>query len=428
MVSRHVRFLVTMFVIVGFACSVGFSEVNVEKGLMFSDDFEKGTAKWDFVSPERIKIVDSGHPDHGKVLSLQPGGPAVYALVKDSHDWTNIRVEADFYFPVTHHHYMGFIYNYRFDDVRSRADFGCIYVYGPFGDWPKEFLSKFLGYRERPPKDFVGNILLVNPHRDSNASRSLYSDYWVSLKGDEGVKPGEWHHFKGEVAGPICHFYIDDMITPKITFNYFEYSSGRVGFKPRFSGSECWVDNVKVTAIHRLSYQGPRLPAGIEHKPGKLITQWDIIGPFAGRIPGIEKDGYLPGKSYNYYNREYRWRPFLTDARGCVVSGMVCEYYSGKSKVYFHTEILSDNKKDTILEFSSTNNLTVWVNNAEVGKIRAQFLAWCDFWENPAHRTQKIKITLQPGKNHVLVLDNGRNYGGDGFFAYCNTDGKDQEE
>jgi len=418
MFSKPMRFLVVIVAIISCMCLTGLSESKVKKGISFTDDFEKGAAKWDFVTPERIKIVDSGDAKHGNVLSLHPGGPSVYALITGSHDWTNIRVEADFYFPVAYHHYLGFIYNYRITGTRS--DFGCIYIYGPFGDTPDKFLSRFRAYGERPPSGFIGNILLVNPHLDSNATRSLYSEYWVALKGDRGVKPREWHHLKAEVVGPVCHFYIDDMETPKITFDYFEFSSGRVGFKPRFSGSETWIDNIKVTAVKELSYQGPTLPAGINHKPGKLLTKWNVIGPFAKRIKEIERDGYLPGKSYVYHDKTYKWKPFKADPRGCVISGWVVDKFSGKSRAYFHTEISSDSKKNAVLEIDSTNNLTVWVNNALAGRIKARFLAWHDFWENPDYPAQKINITLNPGKNHLVVMVNGGNYGGDGFFAYFN--------
>jgi len=394
-----------------------FSKVTVKKGILFTDDFEKGTVKWDFVNPDKTKIVDSGDPRHDKVLSLHSGGEAVYALIKGSHGWTNIKVEGDVFFPFYYHHYMGLIYNYNV--TGTRVDFGSIFLLGPYGDDLQNYYKTYRKLQEHPPDHFLGNIILVNPHRDSNASRLLYPEYWVTLKGDSAVKPGEWHHFKGEIVGPTCHFYVGDMETPQVTYNYFEYSSGRVGFKPRFVGSECRLDNIKVTSIKELSYKGPPLPAGRDYKPGKLLTTWDVIGPFNKRIKEIENNGFVPGKLYDVEKKKYQWEPFKVDGRGCIVSGKIVRRFNGKWFAYFHTGIASDIKKEVTLEFSSSNPLVIRVNNTLAGNIGAMFVTWYDFWENPEHKGAKINVTLKPGENHIIVLVKGGRYGGDGFFAYC---------
>lgn len=395
---------------------IGSAIVQAAASIHFIDDFEKGAAKWDFINRDHIEIKDSGDPKHGKVLCLHSGGPGVYALVKGSDGWSNLKIEGDVYFPYYYHHYLGVIYNYNASG--GRVDFGSIFLLGPYGEDYEDYFGKLGEALEFTPEEFLGNVLQPNPHRDSNASRVLYTEYWVTLKGDSGIKPGEWHHFKAEVFGPACHFYVDDMNTPKITCEYFEYSSGRVGFKPRYVGSECWVDNVAIQSIKELGYKGPGLPAGRNYEPEKLITRWDVLGPFHRRLKEVEDEGFQADRLYDYEHKKLQWKRFEPDPRGCVVSGRVVDRYSGRSYGYFHTELLSDERKEAVLQFSSTNTLVVWVNNRLLGSVNARFAAWYDFWYNPKHMGDKFTITLEPGVNHVVVLVKGGRYGGDGFYAY----------
>jgi hypothetical protein len=398
---------------------------EVKKGIHFSDDFENGTGKWEFTNPGKIKIIDSGNGGHRNVLALRSGGPGVYALVKNSDGWTNLRVEGDVYFPYYYHHYLGLIYNYN--NIGKRIDFGSIFLLGPYGEDFDPYYQKYAGYQENPPDGFLGNVVLVNPHRDSNASRLLYSEYWVTLSGDSAVRPGEWHRFKAEIVGPVCHFYVGDMKTPKITYDYFEFSSGRVGFKPRYVGSECWIDNIAISSIDELSYKGPGLPEGRKYEPEALITKWDVIGPFSRRMREIETDGYLSDKSYAYNNGESKWKPFEADPRGCVASGRVVEMYSGEWFAYFHTEIPSESKKDVMLHFGTTNSLGLWINNTFIRNVPGHFTIWPDFRTNPKHEGVKIKVSLEAGVNHMIVLVKGGRYGGDGFYVCCES-GKEEKK
>jgi hypothetical protein len=178
--------------------------------ISFQDDFEKGMDKWDLVNPPKVRIIESGDSGHGKVLALYAGAP-VHALIKDSERWTNIKIEGDVLFPENEHNYMGLIYNYNVNG--SRADYGCIYIKGN------------------------GSYIRVNPHRDYQVSRTIYEEYKTALTGLSAIIPGQWQHFKAEIMGSICHFYVGDMETPKITFNFHEYTSGQVGFEPRVYGS-----------------------------------------------------------------------------------------------------------------------------------------------------------------------------------------------
>ena len=422
MILKHMRYLSIIFIMIGCIGVTGLSKAK--KGISFNDDFEKGLGKWDVGVPNRARVVDSGDTKHSGVLSLHPGGPSVYALIKDSHNWTNIKIEGDVLFPADIIHYMGLIYNYNLSG--TRADFGCIVIYGSLGKAYRYFVSSPKKIKQ-PPGQFTGNLILVQPHRDSVAVGLLYPEYNVTLTGDSALNTGEWHHFKAEIVGPACLFYIDDMKTPKLTYNHYEFSSGRVGFKCKFDGAEYWLDNIDVTSIKKLSYKGPVLPAGINHKPGKLITKWDVIGPFDGRVIEIEDGEYQPGKTYLYRNKKYKWQPFKTDARGCVVSGNIAGKFNRKVFTYFHTDIYSQAKKKITLEVSTINSMDIWMNGTLIGLRRARFIAWYDFWENPDHKGYKVEVTLKPGNNHLLIFVKGGIYRGDGFFAYWNIEAKKKE-
>ncbi|UCH96070.1 MAG: hypothetical protein JSV88_04250 [Candidatus Aminicenantes bacterium] len=422
MLSKQMKTLTVMIIMIGFAVPV------LGQSIYFEDDFEKGLGKWDLVNADKIKIVDTAETKHGKALCLHTGGEAVYALIKDSDAWTNIKVEGDVFFPWNTCSYLGLIYNYN---VRGpRVDFGSIFILGPFGEDLVPYFTNIFKHMEWPPDHFLGNVIWVNPHRDSNASRNIYSEYWVTLTDDtKAIKPGEWGHFKAEIVGPACHFYVTDMETPTVTYNFFEFSSGRVGFKPRYTGAEVWIDNIKVTPLKEFSYKGPGLPAGRTYKPKKLLTNWKAIGPFSRRIKEIETQGYHAEKSYTLQNQTYKWEPFETDPRGCVVTGKLTHRFNYHFFAYFLTEINSQNQKEVTIEFSSTNTLVLWVNNKLVGNVKRQFVCWYDFWENPEHKGETTKATLNPGKNSILVLVKGGRYGGDGFYAYCHMNPpKDKED
>jgi hypothetical protein len=371
---------------------------NVKEKIFFMDDFGQGISidKWDLINSPKIQVVESNDPNHGKVLSLHPGAP-VHALIKGSGSWAGIKIEGDVLFPEDEHNYMGLIYNYN---VRgTRVDYGCIYIKGN------------------------GSYIRVNPHRDYQVSRTIYEEYKTVLSGNSAIIIGKWQHFKAEVMGSICHFYVGDMETPKVTFRFFEFSSGRLGFEPRIYGSHCWLDNITVRSIDEFSYKGPILPPHILYKPRRLISKWDVIGPFRRRKAEIEKDPYSPGKVYPVYKRQYTWKPFNVDGRGCVVSGRIFEFAGQKWLAYFHSEIFADRKKTVKIQFSTTNGLTVWLNGHPVGEVEPTYNAWYDFWENPAHKGGELEVKLEEGVNHLLIRAKGvgRKYSGDGFFAHIDT-------
>ncbi|MCP5047023.1 MAG: hypothetical protein GY940_07610 [bacterium] len=408
--SKPMKFLVLMLVAVStvIACSA-------KNNISFRDDFENGTGKWDLISPDKIRIVDSGDPSHGKVLALHPGGATVSALIKDSNQWANIRIEGDVYFPYLYNASMAVIYNHNLKG--TQPSFGSVYIYGPNGADLKSFRKNHFRYIQIPPGKFLGNVVQVNPHRGNNSSRALYPEFWTPLTGAAAIKTGEWGHFKAEIVGSTCHFYVKDMETPVITNSLFELSSGRVGFQPRFEGAVVYIDNIKVTGIAGLTYTGPPLPSNRNYKPSELITQWDVIGPFWKRMNTIDSDGYLPGKTYRLDEKDFKWRPFKTDARGCVLIGQVCDRYTGDVFAYFHTEVSSDTEKEITVEFSSSNNMDLFANGKRVGNIPIHRSSWYDFLENPKHPGSRLKVKLKPGKNHLVVFARASRVDGGGFYA-----------
>lgn len=362
--------------------------------LLFSDDFEQGLQQWELSGKHRIHRIDSQDPAHGKVLALHPGGDNIYALVKGSEGWNHYRVEGDVLFPEDEQNYLGFIYHYN--QRHTRVDYGCIYIKGN------------------------GSYIRVNPHRDGLVARTIYEEYKTDLTGASAIVIGQWQRFKAEVVDSVVHFYVGDMDTPKVTFDHYEFSSGRVGFEPRIYGSPVWIDNIKISAIETLSYQGGILPAAITYKPEQFITQWHTIGPFRRRVETIEADGYLPEKPYRIGIEPYRWTSFSADGRGSMVSGRIFEYPSAKSLVYFHAEITSEQARETLLQFSSTNHLTVWLNGKAIGEIEPTYRAWHDFLEVPDHQAGELRIELEQGANQLMLLAKsvGLDYTGDGFYVH----------
>ncbi|MCP5047022.1 MAG: hypothetical protein GY940_07605, partial [bacterium] len=250
--SKILPVILVMMVMAVMVIMIG--DVFISTGLaeaehLFKDDFENGAGKWNFTNSHKINIHESGDKTHGKVLTLQPGGPEVYALIKDSADWNNYKLEGEILFTSYSHHYIGFVYNYNYNYSESRADMGAICVYGPRGVEIEKLRSTYVKYTEQPPADFMANVVMVNPHLDGNAHRALYPEYWVMLKEEKGIKPRTWHRFKAEVMGAAVHFYLDDMETPKITYNHLQLSSGSAGFKPRYTGSPCRLDNISAARI-----------------------------------------------------------------------------------------------------------------------------------------------------------------------------------
>ncbi len=365
---------------------------------IFQDDFENGLSGWEINANAGVKIIDSGDGSHAKVMALIPDGN-VFALIKNSEKWGPLRLEGEMLFPKNEHNYLGFIFNYQKNS--EREDFGVLYVKGN------------------------GSYIRANPWRDGNVSRLLYEEYRTNLRGDQAIIIGQWHKFKMEVVGHDCHLYIGNMETPKVTFDLFERSSGKVGFQPRVVGGNVWVDNIKVTAIKALSYQGPKIP-NIEYQSDKLITKWEVLGPFSEPSTEVERSFEQVAKKIKVGRKNHSWQPFLTDRRGAVVTGKVTQYEGPKTVAYFRTTIEASEAKTVTIHFTTTDELTLFLNGTDWGRIyrdgyispKNDWNAWYDFWKNPKHAGRKVPIDLEPGLNQILIKVRNGQFASGGFFAY----------
>lgn len=323
--------------------------------------------------------ADSGDPAHGRVLVLSPNGDA-HVLVRNSGAWGGVRMEGDLLIPTAVNNYLGFIYDFHSDG--QRMDFGDIYLKGN------------------------GSYLQVNPHRDYNVGRTLYPEYHIDLTGKDAITIGTWTHFMFEVMGSQCHVYIGDMTIPKLTFGDLELDSGAIGLQPRSVGGDVWVDNVQVWSIEHFAYQGPPVPEPMTYEPRALLTDWEVYGPLDRTDDQAARDS--PTRA---------WRPFVTDARGAVVTGRIVDTHGPRTVAYFRTRIESDTPGPAILQLSSVDDLALWVNGRFHWFIPRLTRAWPDFWSNPEHQGRSIPIDLKAGDNEIVLRVRGGVYASGGFFA-----------
>ena len=358
---------------------------------VWRDDFSKGLASWEISDTAAIYTQDSGDPEHGRVLVMNPAHAKLHALIKDSQSWSMYRIEGDVLFPTDEHNYLGFVYNYG--ERNGRTELGSIYIKGN------------------------GSYIRVNPRRDWNPGRRLYEEMRVELEDSDAIEVGKWQRFAAEVSENVCHFYVGDMKTPKVTFEFYEFESGKVGFKPRVVGGPVWVDNVRILAIQELTYQGPLLPA-ITYSPERMVRNWEVIGPFTGAIERIERTSGEKPAVVEEGERRYRWRPYQTDARGAVITAQVVDFLGPRTVAYFRTTIEVGANEVASLEFSTIDDMALWLNGKFEGYSYGERYAWYDFIENLNHpATPYAGLPLVPGTNEVVIRIRGGKYAAGGFYA-----------
>jgi hypothetical protein len=345
--------------------------------LRFSTDFESGLAGWEISGNQAVSTLGTGDSAHATVLRLHPSGD-VTALVAGSAGWGGVRIEGDVLFPTDENAYLGVIYD--FQRHGSRLDFGLIYIKGN------------------------DSYLMVNPHRDFNVGRTLYPEYRTPLEGVAAVQVGRWQRFKAEILGNTCHFYVGDMETPQITFG----DHGAVGLQPRSVGGDVWVDNVRVHSIDRLAYTGPPRPRTFLYAPDRLLTHWEVAGPFERTHDSLAVTGRDPAGS---------WRPFRTDARGAVITAQVTDYHGPRTVAYFRTRVRAASARQATLELSTVDDLALWVNGHFEWFLARDHAAWFDVATEPDHAGQRVPIQLVPGDNDIVLRVRGGVYATGGFFA-----------
>lgn len=366
--------------------------------ILFEDNFDGNLSGWELNNTTSVKIIDSQNPKQGNVLELIPNSN-VSALIKNSNQWGALRVEGKMLFPKNEHNYLGFIYNYK--KSIKREDFGLLYVKGN------------------------GSYIRANPWRDGNVSRLLYEEYKTNLEEDQAIKIGQWHKFKIEVINQICHVYINDMKSPKITFGLFELESGKIGFQPRVTGGSVWIDDIKVTAIKQFHYKGKNIPA-ITYEPDSLITKWEVFGPLTKPNLTIEQAVNYNAISTDTNEANLSWKNFKTDARGALITGRITEYQGENTVAYFRTTLVAEKDKTVTLHFTTTDELAIYLNGKDAGRVYRDgyvskgndWNAWYDFWKNPHHKGRKKKISLKKGKNQLVIRVRNGQFASGGFFVY----------
>jgi hypothetical protein len=368
------------------AKSAGSSYAQVSKNILVNDTFENGLANWETSNPSKFFLSKLSDAGHNGIVRLVPGGHNTYMLLKNSDKYNGLSIEGDVLFPDTLNSYFGVIYNYSIRDTRN--DYGCIYIKGN------------------------DNYLWANPHRNGNVSRELYNDYKIPIGEEDRIVIGQWKHFKVEVIDSIAHFYIGNMNVPKMTFPFYEFKGGKIGFEPRVDGSEVWLDNVMVKEINHFNYTGKPLP-DIQYPTDAHLLKWEAVGPFIDDIKGLEKifRESLPDT--------IQWKPFMRDERGCVVTGKVTAWANYRRIAYFKYTFHSDEERTATLYISSVNPLILWSGGKE-SLVKAEQSAWYDVGMNERHTKQSVFINLKKGTNVIYIKTTGQGvfdgYSGDGFF------------
>lgn len=288
-------------------------------------------------------------------------------------------MEGDMLFPTVGDSYLGYLYN--FTKRGNRQDFGLVYLKGN------------------------DNYLQVNPHRDFNVSRLVYPEFRANLTGAAAVSVNRWQRFAMEVAGASAHIYVGPSETPQITFREFEFQRGALGLQPRSVGGAVWVDNITVRAIDRLSYTGPSIPA-VVYDPAALLTEWQVAGPFPQTNDAI---GRHPARA--------RWSPFSVDSRGAVISGRAIDFHGRNTVAYFRTVIEAASGGDAQVQFSTADDLSIWLNGEFQAFLSRQDGAWFDFVTNKAHAPRVLPVTLKGGRNELVVRVRGGVYASGGFYS-----------
>ena len=100
-------------------------------------------------------------------------------------------------------------------------------------------------------------------------------------------------------------------------------------------------------------------------------------------------------QAYMVKSQAHRWAPFLTDNRGCVTSGKIFDFNPpGKKLADFRTLIHSDG----------------WHTSGQAFGMYYAMLPW--MWG-----------ALKEGIDHVIVLVDGGQYPGCGFYVYAEQPG-----
>ena len=137
----------------------------------------------------------------------------------------------------------------------------------------------------------------------------------------------------------------------------------------------------------------------------------------------------IPGKIIEIEGHGYTWKSFKTDKRGAIITGRITEYEGENTIAYFRTIIESEQEQMVTLHFTTTDELTLFLNGKDFGRVYRDgyvskgndWNAWYDFWENPKHSGRLVKLSLAKGKNQLVIRVRNGQFASGGFFVHLES-------
>lgn len=145
------------------------------------------------------------------------------------------------------------------------------------------------------------------------------------------------------------------------------------------------------------------------HKLG-FITNWHLIGPFAGREMLRAKDVITPdvvdvNAQVVFEGKTYKWMPYRLENPNGIVDLLQAVARQSECGAYAYAEVICDEEREAILSVGSDDDIIIWLNGEIVHK---------NFVSRPCAPDQdKVNVKLRAGVNRILckVLNGGGDWG-----------------
>lgn len=151
-----------------------------------------------------------------------------------------------------------------------------------------------------------------------------------------------------------------------------------------------------------------RIAKGAIERLRKLgfVTNWHLIGPFAGRDTLRAKDVITPDavdvKAQVIVEGEaYKWMPYRLENPNGVIDLLSTVARQNNCGAYAYAEVICDEEREAILSVGSDDDIVVWLNGELVHR---------NFVDRPCAPDQdRVKVKLRAGVNRILckVLNGG---------------------